>query len=102
MSDAIDAHEFGSVVDFIENAVLADANPPVVDSASQFSTAARSRVLREGSQSGNDSRSNVLGEPIQVFLGVSLEKDSMHAAWSCAPPDNLPGGDIGVFRHAGV
>jgi hypothetical protein len=34
MADAINAHEFTSVVDFIENAVVADANPPVVDAAS--------------------------------------------------------------------
>jgi hypothetical protein len=32
--DGIHAHEFASVVHFIENAVFADANPPVVDSSS--------------------------------------------------------------------
>jgi hypothetical protein len=64
MADAIDAHEFTSVVDFIENAVLADANPPIMDSASQFSTATRSWILRQRSQGGNDSKSNVRREPI--------------------------------------
>jgi hypothetical protein len=36
MADAIDANEFASVVDFIKDAMLADANPPVVNSAANF------------------------------------------------------------------
>jgi len=102
MADAIDAHEFAWVVDFIENAVLADADPPVVDSASQFSTAARSWILRQRSQGGDDSRSNVRREPIQIFLGVSLEKDFMHASSFCARSNIVRAGDIEACRRARV
>jgi hypothetical protein len=48
-----------------------------------------------------ESRSNVR-EPVQIHLGVSLEKNFMHVSWFCARPDILRAGDIRVCRRAGA
>jgi hypothetical protein len=53
MADAIDAQNLGSVVDFVEDAVHANSDSPIVGASNQFSAAARPWIVRQLSNRGN-------------------------------------------------
>jgi hypothetical protein len=75
MPDAVNPNGLGTVVDLIENAIDTHSNPPVVLAANQFPAAARPRLFGELPDRSDQARSKRRWQPIQILLGVSLEKD---------------------------
>ena len=59
MSDAINSHDFYCIGNLIDDAIAADANPPIVFRSSKFAAAARTRIIRQTMQCLNHTRSHI-------------------------------------------
>ncbi len=53
MADAIDAQNLGSVIDFVEDSVHANSDPPIVGASNQFPAAGWTGIVRQLSNRGN-------------------------------------------------
>ncbi|MEN3368881.1 MAG: hypothetical protein V7609_1024 [Verrucomicrobiota bacterium] len=53
MTDAIDAQNLGSVIDFVEDPIHANSNTPIVAASNQFPAAGRTWIVRQLSNRGN-------------------------------------------------
>jgi hypothetical protein len=53
MTDAIDAQNLGSVIDFVEDAVHTNSDTPIAPAARQFSAAGWTGIVRQLSNRGN-------------------------------------------------
>jgi hypothetical protein len=89
MPDAVNSNDFCVVVDFVENAIDAYSDSPIVFPANQFPAAARPRLFRELPNRSKHSRMKRAGESIQVLLSLSLEKNAMHVS-SIFVRSNIP------------
>ena len=75
MPDLHDFDEFLAVVNFINNPQGSDPDPPVMLGAGDFASAMRSRIVREGLDSANNSVKILGGKALEVSLRCSLQPD---------------------------
>ena len=72
MANACDGDDHFSIVDDVDNAVLADANPILVVSAFEFLAACGSRILFEAFEFGNDTSYECVRQPFEFFASTLL------------------------------
>src|ERR1035437_3801254 len=77
VSDARDVHRFSSVIDCIDDAVVADANPPAVFIAMQLLAADRTRISGEAANSGKRPPDCIGRQVPKLFLGGGGEGDEV-------------------------
>ena len=63
VTNAVDLQDPNLIGNFVNNAVVTNANSPIVLRSRQFAATGWARVLRKGRNGGDNSRSNVRSEP---------------------------------------
>lgn len=67
MTNAVDPQDPNRIGDFVNDAIVTNANSPVVLRSHQFAATDWARVFRKRRDSGDHTRSNVRSKPPQVF-----------------------------------
>lgn len=102
MTDAIDVQNLCSVIDFVEDAIHANSDAPIVGVSNQFPAAGWTGIVGQLSNRGNYSEMEIRTQSIQILLSISLEKNFMHVPSSCARPNILRAADIAPCPPARV
>ena len=89
MPDTMHPHDANDIGYFLNHAIIAHADAPVVFCPGKFPAAGRSRVVSQGFDGFDDPVVNVVRQPAKVFFRRAFEEDFIHGAWwSCVRPDS--------------
>ncbi len=77
MSYAVDTHNTNIAGNFVNHAVVAHADAPVVFAAGKFTAAGRTRIRRERSNRCDDAVVNVRRKSGEVFLCTAFQQDAI-------------------------
>ncbi len=93
MAHAMHAHDAEDIRNFVNHAIVADANAPVIFRSRKFPAARWPGILCELLNRGDDAVVKVVREPSQILFGRAFEQDSIHAIWIFSARDNPRAGD---------
>jgi hypothetical protein len=78
MTDSEHSYDSDHVCDFINDAVVPNANAPVVLRPAELATTERSRVSPKSSEGNGNARANIGGKALQILLGRAFDDDLIH------------------------
>src|SRR3989442_942255 len=78
MPHAVDAHDADLVGNFVNHAVVAHTDAPVVLAASEFAAARRTRIVRQCLNRRDDAVVNLGRKTGEVFLCTAFKQDAIH------------------------
>ena len=78
VAHAVDADDANLVGDFVNDALVAHADAPVVFASGQLAATGRARVRRERLNRRDDAVVNLGGESREVFLRSAFKQDAIH------------------------
>lgn len=80
MTNALHSDNSNYIRDFVDDPIVADANPPAVLCSSEFAATRWPRIRGETSESSRHASANLRRETFQVFLRRTLDDDLIHSS----------------------
>jgi hypothetical protein len=104
VTHSIDPNDPVRISNFVDHAVIADANPPIILASYEFPTAVRPRVPRKARRLRERFGHGRFRQPAKILFSPAFKKDLKHALF--ALPDIRLAGDneavssASFFNHA--
>ena len=77
-----DTNFFGSIVDFVDDPVIADAYSPIVPGAYDLAASGRTGIIRQCLDRAYDARKDILGKTAEISFRSFLKQDLVHVHFS--------------------